>query len=218
MRRSFMFVLLQKGGLFMYAILGVSIIAFALFCERAGFLYFRLKINSDKAMKRILTFLEKMNYRSALEECTKIEKHPMGRILKAGLLKSGKKDKEIERAMEEKIMREIPLIKTRINYLAMFANISTLLGLLGTIMGLITAFQGVSTASAAMKQEILAKGISVAMFTTAFGLLVAIPCLVGYYLLNNRGNYLIDQFEEKALSLFNVLSSLKKDKGIPCQD
>lgn len=213
-----MFILFQKGGIFMYAILGVSIVALALFCERAGFLYLRLKLNTDKALKKILSLLEKMNYRGALEECTKIEKHPLGRILKAGLIKSGKRDKEIERAMEEEILREIPSIKTRINYMAMFANISTLLGLLGTIMGLITAFQGVSSANAAMKQEILAKGISVAMFTTAFGLIVAIPCLVGYYLLNNRGNYLIDQFEEKALSLFNALSSLKRDREMICQD
>jgi biopolymer transport protein ExbB/TolQ len=100
----------------------------------------------------------------------------------------------------------------------MFANISTLLGLLGTIMGLITAFQGVGSASAAMKQEILARGISVAMFTTAFGLIVAIPCLVGFYVLNNRGDFLIDQLEEKALRLFNVLSSLKRNKELQCQN
>ncbi|MGA1870642.1 MAG: MotA/TolQ/ExbB proton channel family protein [bacterium] len=213
-----MFSLLKNGGFFMYIILAVSIVALTLFCERILFLYVRLKLNTDKALQKILFFLEKLNYRAAIEECTKIEKHPLGRILKAGLLKSDKKDKEIERAMEEKILREIPLIKTRINYLALFANISTLLGLLGTIMGLITAFQGVSSASAAMKQEILASGISVAMLTTAFGLIVAIPCLIGYYILNNRGDYLIDQFEEKALSLFNMLSSLKREKGALCQD
>lgn len=213
-----MFYLLQSGGFFMYVILTVSIIAFALFCERISFLYFRMKLNTDKALQKILFFVEKLNYRSAIEECAKIEKHPLGRILKAGLLKSDKKDKEIERAMEEKILREIPLIKTRINYLALFANIATLLGLLGTIMGLITAFQGVSSASAAMKQEILASGISVAMLTTAFGLIVAIPCLIGYYILNNRGDYLIDQFEEKSLSLFNVISSVKREEGVLCQD
>jgi len=213
-----MFSLFQKGGIFMYAILGVSIVSFALFCERFSFLYLRLKLNTDKALQKIMIFLEKMNYHSAIEECTKIEKHPLGRILKAGLLKSDKRDKEIEMAMEEHILKEIPLIKTRVNYLAMFANIATLLGLLGTIMGLITAFQGVSNASAAMKQEILAKGISMAMFTTAFGLLVAIPCLAGYYILNNRGDYLIDQFEAKALSLYNILCSLKRDREKLCLD
>ncbi len=212
-----MFSIFQSGGLFMYVILTVSIVAFALFCERASFLYFRMKLNADKAFLNILASLENLNYRGALEECSKIEKHPLGRILKAGLLKSDKRDKEIELAMEEKILGEIPLIKARVNYLAMFANISTLLGLLGTIVGLIAAFKGVSGATEVAKQEILAGGISVAMLTTAFGLVVAIPCLVGYYILNNRGEYWIEKFDEKALSLLNTLSALKREKEMQCQ-
>ena len=158
-----------------------------------------------------------MNYKGAVEECIKIEGNPLGRILKAGLLKSDKRDKEIEMALEENVMREAPLVKVRINYLTMFANISTLLGLLGTIMGLIAAFQGVSSASEAAKQEILAAGISVAMLTTAFGLIVAIPCLMGFYLLNNRGDFLIEKYEEKAVSLLNLLSSLKREQDPQCQ-
>lgn len=209
-----MFDFFNDGGLFMYVILGVSIVALALFLERLTYLYLRLKLDTEKVFQKIVFFLEKTNYKDALQECSKVEKHPLGRILKAGLLKSDKKDKVIERAMEEKLMAEIPLIKKRINYLAMIANIATLLGLLGTIVGLITAFEGVSNASTAMKQEILAQGISVAMLTTAFGLIVAVPCIVGYYFLNNRGEYLIEQFDEKALRLFNMLSSMKKtNKG-----
>ncbi|MGC9324269.1 MAG: MotA/TolQ/ExbB proton channel family protein [Desulfomonilia bacterium] len=202
----------------MYVILTVSVIAFALFCERAGFLYVRMRLDADSAFQKILGFLEKSDYSGAIEECSRIERHPLGRILKAGLLKSDKRDKEIERALEEKILAEIPQVKARVNLLTMFANISTLLGLLGTIFGLITAFQGVSNASESMKQEILANGISVAMLTTAFGLIVAIPCLAGYYILNNRGEYIIDQFEQKALSLFNVLSSIKQERQPLCQD
>jgi len=205
-----MFDMLQNGGVFMYVILSLSVLAGALFMERAGFLYFRLKLNMDKAFKKVLFHLEKANYRAAIEECTRIEKHPLGRILKAGLLKSDKKDKEIERALEEKLLNEIPRVKAKINYLTLFANIATLLGLLGTIMGLITSFQSVSSASDAAKQELLASGISMAMLTTAAGLIVAIPCLVGYYILNNRGDFLIDQFEQKALGLANTLSALKR--------
>jgi biopolymer transport protein ExbB/TolQ len=76
------------------------------------------------------------------------------------------------------------------------------------------SFKSVSSASEAMKQEVLVSGISVAMLTTAFGLIVAIPCLIAYYILNNRGEFIIDQFEEKALSLANSLSTLKKDGSI----
>ena len=208
-----MFSLLSNGGPFMYVILMVSIVAFVIFLERASFLYYRMKLNMDSAFKRILFPLEKKDYRGAIEECSKIQKHPIGSILKAGLLKADSKDKEIERAMEEKILSEIPRVKARINLLTLFANISTLLGLLGTIMGLITAFKGVTAASDAMKQEILASGISMAMLTTAAGLVVAIPCLAGYYLLNNRGDYLIDKMEEKSVSMANMLSTLKQKEA-----
>ena len=207
-----MFSVFSDGGPFMYVILGVSIVALAVFLERAAFLYFRMNLNMDKAMKKVLVPLEKQNFRGAIEECSKIMNHPLGGILKAGLLKADRKDQEIERAMEEKIVGEIPRVKARINLLTLFANIATLLGLLGTIMGLITAFQSVGSADETMKQEILAQGISMAMLTTAGGLVVAIPCLGGFYLLNNRGEYLIDKIEEKALGLANALSAMKQKR------
>ena len=196
----------------MFIILGVSIVALAVFLERAAFLYFSMKMNMDKAFKQVLVPLEMKNIRGAMEACAKIHKHPLGSVLKAGLLKADRRDEEIERAMEEKIIAEIPRVKARINLLTLFANIATLLGLLGTILGLITAFQSVSSADEAMKQEILARGISMAMLTTAGGLVVAIPCLGGYYLLNNRGEYLVDKIEEKALGLANALSAMKQKK------
>lgn len=207
-----MLISLTNGGPFMYVILGVSIIAMAVFLERAAFLYFRMNMNMDKALKKVLIPLEQQNFRQALDECSKIGKHPLGSILKAGLLKADRKDQEIERAMEEKIISEIPRVKMRINLLTLFANIATLLGLLGTILGLITAFQSVSNADEAMKQIVLAKGISMAMLTTAGGLVVAIPCLGGFYLLNNRGDYLVDKIEEKALGLANTLSAMKQKR------
>lgn len=206
-----MLTFLDSGGPFMYVILFVSIGAFSLFCERAIFLYLKLSMNTDKAYKKIMVLLDNANYRAAIEECNKIISHPLGRILKSGLLKAGKRDKEIEQAMQEGLLREVPLLKKRINYLSMFANVATLLGLLGTIIGLIAAFQGVSEVASSQKQEVLSAGISVAMFTTAFGLIVSIPCLMGFYLLNNRCEYLIDQFEEKALALFNVVSTMKRE-------
>lgn len=206
-----MLTFLDSGGSFMYVILFVSIGAFALFCERAVFLYLRLSLNIDKAYLKIMMLLNTGNYRGAIEECNKIISHPLGRILKSGLLKAGKRDKEIEQAMQESLLREVPLLKKRINYLSMFANVATLLGLLGTIIGLIAAFQGVSEVAASLKQEVLSAGISVAMFTTAFGLIVSIPCLMGFYLLNNRSEHLIDQFEEKSLALYNVVSTMKRE-------
>lgn len=207
-----MFTSLAEGGPFMFVILGVSIVALALFLERAAFLYFRMNLNMDKAFKKVLYSLEKQNFRGALEECSRMHNHPLGQILKAGLLKADRKDQEIERAMEEKIISQSARVRARINLMTLFANIATLLGLLGTILGLITAFQSVNSATEAMKQQVLAKGISMAMLTTAGGLMVAIPCLAGYYVLNNRGEFLLDKIEEKSLGLANMLSSMKQKR------
>lgn len=209
-----MFSYFSQGGPLMYAILAVSIIALALFMERAAFLFIRMQLNIDTAFKKVLHSLEKENLRAALEECAKLRSHPLGAILKAGLLRADRKDQEIERAMEEKILSEIPRVKARINLFTLFANIATLLGLLGTIQGLILAFQSVNSADEAMKQHVLAQGISMAMLTTAFGLIVAIPCLVGYYMLNNRGDFLVDKIEEKALGLANALASMKQKRAV----
>ncbi len=205
-----MFEFFQSGGIFMYVILFVSTMALAIFSERAIYLYLRLRHNLNKIYDEVLRPLEKGDYQRALSVCCKYENLPMGRILKSGLTSAGKRDKEIEQTLQQSIMREIPKLKTRVNYLSLFANIATLLGLLGTIVGLMAAFSGVSTAAASEKQEILATGISIAMNTTAFGLIVSIPCLIGFYLLNNRGDFLIDTMDEKALGLANMLASLKR--------
>ncbi|MEW6380535.1 MAG: MotA/TolQ/ExbB proton channel family protein [bacterium] len=203
-----MTAIFQGGSVFTYSIFAISIIALGLFCERINYLYFRLKLNADDTLQRIVLLLEKTNIRGALEECVKIEKHPLGRTLKAGLLRLNKKDKEIEMAMEEKILREIPIIRAGINYMALFAIISILLGFLGTIMGLITFLKGMGQESGT---QIIMGGISQAMLNIALGLIVAIPCLIGYFILNNRGNYLIGQLKEKSLGLFNALSTLRSN-------
>jgi biopolymer transport protein ExbB len=131
-----LFSILTNGGPFMFVILGVSIVALAIFLERAAFLYFRMGLNMDSALKKVLIPLEKQNFSAAMEECARLKKHPLAGILKAGLLKADRKDQEIERAMEEKIISEIPRVKSRINLLTLFANIATLLGLLGNHSGL----------------------------------------------------------------------------------
>jgi len=209
-----MFSMLREGGMMMYAILVIFMAGFVLFCERATFLFLHLKLDTDGFLRKIVFFLEKMNYRGALEECTRAEKHPLGRILKAGLLKSGKKDKDIEQAIKEKMLREIPSIQARINYMIMLACLAVLFGLFGTTTGLISIFRSAGALSEATSHGIIMKGAAEAMLTAALGFIVAIPCLIGYFILKYRGTYLIEQFEEKALSLFNILSSLNRDKEL----
>ncbi len=135
----------------------------------------------------------------------------VSKILEQGLthFKSAQRRADIEASMEESIMEAIPRLEKRTHYLAMFANISTLLGLLGTIIGLIKAFTAVAQVDPSMKAEILSTSISVAMNTTAFGLMVAIPLLVFYTLLQTKTTEIIDSLEMATVRFTNHLAKLK---------
>lgn len=203
--------LLAKGGVFMLPILMVSIAALALIIERVYTLWLRYRLDEEGFVKGLMHALDEQDFAGALEECARAENNPLSRVLRAGLLKVHRSDKEIERAMEEEMLRSAPTIRKRIGYLATLGNVATLLGLLGTIFGLIQAFEGVSMADPATKQEILARGISIAMLTTAFGLIVAIPCLLSHAFLQNKSIQMIEGLEEKAFTLFNKISALHRD-------
>ncbi len=203
--------LLAKGGIFMLPIMMVSIAALALIIERVYTLWLRYRLDEEGFVKGLMHALDEQDFAGALEECARAENNPLSRVLRAGLLKVHRSDKEIERAMEEEMLRTAPTIRKRIGYLATLGNVATLLGLLGTIFGLIQAFEGVSMADPATKQEILARGISIAMLTTAFGLIVAIPCLLSHAFLQNKSIQMIEGLEEKAFTLFNKISALHRD-------
>ncbi len=203
--------LLGKGGIFMLPIMMVSIAALALIIERVYTLWMRYRLDEEGFVKGLMHALDEQDFAGAIEECARAENNPLSRVLRAGLLKVHRSDKEIERAMEEEMLRTAPTIRKRIGYLATLGNVATLLGLLGTIFGLIQAFEGVSMADPATKQEILARGISIAMLTTAFGLIVAIPCLLSHAFLQNKSIQMIEGLEEKAFTLFNKISALHRD-------
>lgn len=202
---------LSKGGFFMWPILMVSMAGLALVLERVFTLWIRFRLDGRGLLAAVLDRVDRGDFPGALEECSRAAGHPLGRVIRAGLLKAHRSDREIEMAMEEDMLRTTPALRKRINYLATFGNIATLLGLLGTIFGLIQAFEGVSLADPAAKQEILAKGISVAMLTTALGLIVAIPCLLAHSFLFNKSTQMIEEIEERAFAVYNKIASLHRD-------
>ncbi len=207
-----MFDFLNQGGGFMWVLLGWSIVGLGFISERVFALWVRFRIDSAEFLKKVLYYVSSSNYSRAIEVCNGRPKHPLGRVLKAGLLKANKSDKEIERSMEEEMLRSLPSVMKNIDYVAMAANVATLLGLLGTIFGLIMAFKGVAGKSAQMRQEHLARGISVAMYTTAFGLIVAIPFLFFHYWLNRKGKRIVEEVEESSVALLNNLSANKEKR------
>ena len=198
--------LLSRGGWMMWVILGVSVIAMAITLDRVLMLYIRARLNVSRFLAGVMSQVEQQNYRGALETCNIQSQHPLPRVLKAGLAKSNRREKEIERAMEEEMLRAIPRVNKGVGFLGLLGNTATLLGLLGTIFGLIKAFAGVSAASATARQQVLAEGISMAMYTTAFGLIVAVPILFAHQLISGRIDNVLVQIEEGAAALLGTLA------------
>ena len=196
----------QEGGLFMYPIVLIFVLGMAIAVER--YLYLSVsKASNQRVWKTLMPLIAKGNYSQALIGAEKT-KAALGKILSYGMsrLKSARRRDDIEKAMEESLMEVMPRLEKRTHYLATFANIATLLGLLGTIIGLIRAFTAVSAANPAEKADLLSASISVAMNTTAFGLMVAIPLLLVHTVLQTKTTELVDSLEMASVKFLNTVS------------
>ena len=136
----------------------------------------------------------------------------MAQMLGMGLARQGavRRREDIEIAMEESMMEIIPQLEKRTPYVALLSNIATLLGLLGTIMGLIEAFTAVANANPAEKADLLSASISVAMNTTAFGLMSAIPLLLFHAKLTSTTGHIVDSLEMASVKALNTISNFTK--------
>ncbi|MCP4606117.1 MAG: MotA/TolQ/ExbB proton channel family protein [Proteobacteria bacterium] len=205
------FELMARGGWMMWIIFGISVIALAITLDRISMLYLRSKLNVSDFLGRVIGLVEAREYSQAIESCNIRTQHPLPQVMKAGISKSNRREKEIERAMEKEMLRAIPRVQKGIGFLGLLGNSATLLGLLGTIFGLIRAFSGVSAASASARQQVLAEGISMAMYTTAFGLIVAVPILFAHQLVTGRMDKILLQVEEGASGLLGALAGRLKE-------
>src|SRR4029077_2303489 len=130
---------------------------------------------------------------------------PVTRIIQAGLTKFNRPDAEVQAAMDEAALREMPRLERRTGYLAMLGNVATLVGLLGTIIAFTTSFAGVAGVDPSMKATLLAKGISEAMNCTAFGLITAVPALLQFALLNGWVQSRLDDINEVTVQVVNLV-------------
>ena len=200
----------QKGGLFMYPILLVFGVGMAIVIERWIQLNLIQKAN-QKMWKQLHPVLVKGEFDKAREMVNK-NKSNMGQMLGMGLARQGavRRRDDIEIAMEESMMEIIPQLEKRTPYVALLSNIATLLGLLGTIMGLIAAFTAVANANPAEKADLLSASISVAMNTTAFGLMSAIPLLLFHAKLTSTTGQIVDSLEMASIKTLNSISDFTK--------
>ncbi len=169
---------MTQGGFWMWPILVISVIVLAVALERTYMLLVKYSNNADEFMKEIRKFVLAGNIDRAIKLCNQEPNAALPRIVKAGLLRANKGEVAISNAIDEATLEVMPAVRARTGSLLVYANLATLLGLLGTIVGLIRAFSGLATADESSRQAVLSSGISMAMYTTAFGLIVAIPTLL----------------------------------------
>jgi biopolymer transport protein ExbB len=198
------------GGPFMYPILIVFAVGAAIAAERFITLTM-MRASNQSAWGKVLPLLMNGEFEQAREILGE-DKSTIAQLLGMGLARQGavRRREEIEIAMEESMMEIIPQLEKRTPYVALFASIATLLGLLGTIMGLIEAFTAVANANPAEKADLLSASISVAMNTTAFGLMVAIPLLITSTVLVAKTGEIIDSLEMASVKALNVFSAKAK--------
>ncbi len=205
-----MITMFQDGGSFMYAILVVFVFAMAIAFERLYQVYFRFKVNATEFMAQIQKLILANNIDRAVKLCNQMPNAALPRVVRAGLLKAGGTEKEIENAIDEATLEIGPKINKRTGFLGMLANVATLTGLLGTIYGLIYAFEAVAKANPENKQTMLANGISIAMYTTAGGLMAAIPTMVLQSIIQAQSNALLDEVDQYGLKTVNLLVARKR--------
>jgi biopolymer transport protein ExbB len=195
------------GGPFMYPILIVFAVGTAIAVERYVTLTI-LTARNHNAWNKVQPALMNGDFENAREMTSK-DDSAISRLLGLGLARQGavRRREDIEIAMEEGMMEIIPQLEKRTAYVALASNIATLLGLLGTIMGLIQAFTAVSDANPAEKADLLSASISVAMNTTAFGLIVAIPLLITHTVLTAKTGQIVDGLEMASVKVLNVISA-----------
>ncbi len=200
----------RQGGPAMWAILFFFFVGIVIFVERLIFLFGTAKAKPEKLMAKIASLIRKGSIEGAIA-ATSEEKSPLSMIIEAALRNYKGTERDIQNAVDEMALAELPRINARIGYLGMLANVSTMVGLLGTIFGLIAAFAAVAAADPEQKSVLLANGISQAMNTTAFGLIAAIPMLVAHSVLTAKADALTDDIDRYSVMVMNMLAQARRE-------
>jgi biopolymer transport protein ExbB len=193
----------EGGGFWMWPILVALVVVVTLIIER-GIVLFKAALNKEDFVLNLQKLIFQGQVDRAIQQCSQTPK-PLAQIIKAGLLKVRGTDEEVQAAMDQAALRELPRLEKRTAYLAMLSNIATLLGLLGTILGLIKCFASVAGVGAAEKATLLAEGISEAMNCTAFGIFTAVIGLIAYAVYQGKTQALLDDINESTVRVLNLV-------------
>jgi biopolymer transport protein ExbB/TolQ len=198
----------HSGGPFMFAIAFLLFVAIAIGLERTYALFMKLYVDGVGFMATVQKLLVSGKIQQAVKVCNYHRKTALARVIGAGLSVANQGEDALQDAIDEATLDVLPDIQKRTVYLQMIANVATLLGLLGTIVGLIQAFAGLTEVDPASRQDALGQGISVALNTTAFGLMVAIPAMIFHSILMARTLKMVDEIDRFSVKLVNLLIRL----------
>jgi len=201
----------QEAGFFAIPIFLTGAVGLAIIVERLVVLWGRTRLNKDAVLAGLRERIFRGDVMGGIRFLSDQPQSPLTRILKAGLLEVRHGEEEVQAAMDEAAMHELPYLEKRTGYLSMLSNVATLVGLVGTVNGMIGVFKAVATVSAADKSTALSLGIGEAMNCTFFGLAVAIPILVGFSVLQGRTQALSDDINAAVASTVNLVMR-NKDK------
>ena len=193
----------QEGGWGMWPILVLLGITVYITLDR-WMVVSKSKVDVDKLMSLLKSQIVSGNIQGAISTCQS-SNSPVTRIIAAGLRRAGGTEHDVQQAMDEEALRELPKIEKRTGYLAMLGNLATLAGLLGTITGLIKSFAGVAGVDPSMKATMLSKGISEAMNCTAFGLGTGILGLGTYAIINGMTQGVLDGINQATVETLNLV-------------
>ncbi len=202
----------QDCGLFIYPSILIMALGLAIAIERFVYLS-RARKDNSQAWSQLHPLLKQGQLKEAHAVAEKSDA-AVGKIISYGLerMQSPGRREDFDAAMEEGMMEIVPRLEKRTHYIATFANVITLVGLLGTIIGLIKGFTAVAQVNPAEKSEMLSASISIAMNNTAFALMVAIPFLLIHAFLQSKTSEIVDGLEASKMSFLNLVTRLRPDQ------
>lgn len=201
---------MDDGGIFMWIILAMWVFGIIIAVERVKSL-FKFDIDGTSLMNEVKKDVLTNEVQNAIQNCS-TNQSLLANVLRNGLKRANQSKEQIQDALESSMLEVMPHVEKRLGYLALIANVSTLVGLLGTIYGLIQSFAAVAQANPAEKAELLALGISKAMNTTAFGLISAISIMVLHQILTTKAEKILADLEHYSVKLVDLLSTRKTNK------
>jgi biopolymer transport protein ExbB/TolQ len=201
----------KENPTFLMLNLVVSAIVITVIIERFAFQRRKYNVNSKEFFAQVKKLVAAGNIDRAIKLCDAGD-FPILQLVKAGLTQANKGADEIDAALSEKLSDIKPAVEKRIAALWSLANIATLIGLIGTVSGLIHTFASISAQglSQADKQRILSNGIAEAMYNTAFGLSIAVVCMISHVLLHTRSKNIQHDLEATTERVFNLLTITSK--------